>query len=624
MKKKNLLLMITATLLASCIGNEDLYDPNKVKEDAKANFPVKNIDPTQDWATRGTRTLDVTVNEETGKTYTIKVFTANPLVDNTDARLLTETEVKNGSTTNLTFDVSLALDYVYVMCKAGEKDYSVSAAPLVGNKFTASFGKAVGTRAYDLGDPVSFKRNMTVIDPMAVNVIEGMAIGQIVAMGAVHTIGENFTLNSATDLIYMGTHLYVSGTLKAKSLSLSAGSAISILEGGKLELDETLSIMGGEFYNAGTVTVGNTMVASRILPFDPESNSYGKFQNVNAYANSRMFTVEGGSVAQNDCKLNTQNLSILINRVFQVPVLATFNNGGYVECSMLNLDNSNLNLSGKSILSAKEASLAGGVITGPASGPNYPLFMSPKAIAATSSVVNTVYVDANSDNAFLKQGFKSVKVLTTDTENCTPEYTTDQDPSGDISLSGCTIGFEDVNQRSTTDYDFNDVVLWVSNVDNEGFSHIYLVAAGATNKIKVGYTTNGGRTAYLFEGKEVHELLNISEKAMFNTSGDMIMTGLPVQHLQVAQPTLDGINFFIEVNGDSQNRIYSKNSKEYVGGVPFALCVSEDWAFPAEKKRIDEAYPKFGTWGANKETEKTWYKEGANDVRPFDSSKLNK
>lgn len=611
MKKRSLILIVAATLLASCVDHESLYDSTRVKEEAKANFPVKNIDPTQDWATRGIRTLDVTVNEGAEK-YTIKVFTANPLVENTDARLLTEAEVKNGST-SLMFDVSLALEYVYVMCKAGEKDYSVSAAPMVGEKFVASFGTSTGTRAYDLADGIVIDEVLKKSPADFILLKDAMADGLFAGGEASYNLpaGNSLTIKGGT--LVANSHIYVSGTLEITGLLEMSGknASISVLEGGKLIFSNAsstnLSVWnGGVLYNAGTIEGAFTSVATDAKWLNDGNYSGGSFL--------------AQSDVQNNCKLDVKELSILKD--------GSFNNGGYVKCTTFNLNlDAKLNLSGKSVFDVHEAANLGtGTITGPTAKP-YPLFKANSISQIESeevAVKNTVYT-AKDVVGFFATKFKVVKATigTLPEGECVPPVNVDSDNTEDISLSGCTIGFEDVNQASTTDYDFNDVVLWVSNVDKTGIANIYLVAAGATNRIKVGYTTAGGRTRYLFEGKEVHELVG---EAMFNTSGAMVTTGLPVHPLQVAQQTLDGLNFFIEVNGDTNNLIYSKNGKEYIGAVPFALCISEDWAYPAEKKRIDEAYSNFGAWGANKDTNKTWYKEGVDDgsVRPFNSAKFNK
>lgn len=607
--KKNVLLIVSTIILASCIDHEDLYDPSKVKADAKENFPLENIDPAQDWATRGTRTLDVTVNEKAEQTYAIKVFTANPLTENTDARLLAQTEVKDGVATSLKFDVALDLEYVYVMCKAGDKDYSVSAARLIGNKFVASFGKQATTRATAVTGGIEFDNDM--YNPAgATNVEAGMDLGQIVTMGGKWQIASGQTFNGG-DLQFMGAHLYVLGTLKVSSLRIAHGSAISILEGGTLIVDGTLTVSnGGAFYNAGTVKSDKTMLSSG-----------GKWLNAGTYTGNAFTLLVAGTIAQNDCKLIIGSNQIALAQ-------GTFINNGYTKCARFSLDmDAKLNLSGASVFSVdNEALLGAGTITGTTSKP-YPLFVAgtlKEYNGASIIVTNTVYT-TEGVNDFFASKFKVVKanIGAIPDGKCVPPISTDDDETEDLPVSGCTIGFEDISAKTVTDYDFNDVVLWVSNPVNDQAS-IYLVAVGATNSIKVGYAL-GDRTYYLFGGKEVHDLLGVSAGTMFNTTGAVATENLPMEILQVAGPVLEKLNFFIEVNGKTENLIYSKNDKEYIGGVPFGLCVNESWSFPTERTKINDAYKGFGEWGANKNTNPTWYKNGAMDlVCPFDSRLLKK
>lgn len=610
--KKNLFLIGVTILLASCIDSEDLYDPSKVKEDAKQNFPVENVDPTQDWATRGTRTLDVIVNETAGQTYTIKVFTANPLKEDENPRLLAQTEVKDGVKASLKFDVSLSLDYVYVMCKAGEKDYAVSAAPLVDNKFVASFGKSATTRAgYDLVGGIEVDEAVYACPDDADDMMEGVSDNQFVSMG-----GGNYKVAKGESVIldkigFMGSstaRLYISGTLEVTSLQMrDSDASISVLKGGTLIVKDALTIANkGTFYNAGTVDVKKATLVTGV-----------KWLNDGVYKGGTLYFQTKEVVAQNNCRLEIDELKLFA---------ATFNNGGYVKCrSFVFIQDAKLNLSGKSVFDVQgTADLGVGTITGPTAKP-YPLFRANtlKQYDSQQVIVNNTVYTTEGVNSFFASKFKVVKATigTLPEGDCVPPVSTDDDDTENIPVSGCTIGFEDVSAKTVTDYDFNDVVLWVSNPVND-VSKIYLVAAGATNNIKVGYMLNSTKK-YLWGGKEVHELLGVSTGAMFNTSGMVVTENLPMYELQITASVLEKLNFFIEVNGKTDNLIFSKNDKEYIGGVPFGICVSEDWNFPIERTRIDEAYKGFGEWGKDKNTNLDWYKNGNAELTcPFNSALL--
>lgn len=118
--KRGLPILLLATLFSGCMKHESLLDEGKAKEEAEKNFPVKNIHPDQDWVMATSRTLNVTVNEKTGETYTIKVFNDNPFDTESDVRLLAQKEVKDGQFATIKFDAPTILERVYVMRQLGK------------------------------------------------------------------------------------------------------------------------------------------------------------------------------------------------------------------------------------------------------------------------------------------------------------------------------------------------------------------------------------------------------------------------------------------------------------------------------------------------------------------------
>ena len=83
--KKSIFLLLCISVLFSCTKKEDFFDPHHIDEEAKENFPVKDIDPSQDWNMAAIGTLSVSINQKTGEVYTVKVYTDNPL--NSEAML---------------------------------------------------------------------------------------------------------------------------------------------------------------------------------------------------------------------------------------------------------------------------------------------------------------------------------------------------------------------------------------------------------------------------------------------------------------------------------------------------------------------------------------------------------
>ena len=110
------LFILCISVLFSCTKKEDFFDPHHIDEEAKENFPVKDIDPSQDWNMAAVGTLSVSINQKTGEVYTVKVYTDNPLNSEGNARLLAKkTGVRDGETVLFTFDVPKAIESVYVL-----------------------------------------------------------------------------------------------------------------------------------------------------------------------------------------------------------------------------------------------------------------------------------------------------------------------------------------------------------------------------------------------------------------------------------------------------------------------------------------------------------------------------
>lgn len=132
-------------IFQGCIGDNDVYNPDRIQEEAKKAFPVKDIDPNQTWETSAVCKASVSVNEKAGETYTIKVYTANPYNTDGDAALLATATVENGKTVNFKFDIPMALQYVYVMKVNGERYSSAMPVAVENNAIKVAFGGGSGT-----------------------------------------------------------------------------------------------------------------------------------------------------------------------------------------------------------------------------------------------------------------------------------------------------------------------------------------------------------------------------------------------------------------------------------------------------------------------------------------------
>lgn len=83
-----LVILAMSILLQGC--KDDVFNPEKVKAAYQDRFPVKNIDPAMDWKMTQQVRVNVSVSEDTGIDYTIRIYDKNPLISRSSAKLLAE------------------------------------------------------------------------------------------------------------------------------------------------------------------------------------------------------------------------------------------------------------------------------------------------------------------------------------------------------------------------------------------------------------------------------------------------------------------------------------------------------------------------------------------------------
>ena len=75
-------VMAIAGVIASCSREVEIYQPTQEEKmaNAEAQLGVK-IDPNQDWHTSAKATAVVTVNGDYDETYTVKIYSNDPLLE---------------------------------------------------------------------------------------------------------------------------------------------------------------------------------------------------------------------------------------------------------------------------------------------------------------------------------------------------------------------------------------------------------------------------------------------------------------------------------------------------------------------------------------------------------------
>lgn len=260
--RKILLGLLVAVALASCSKHESLFDYDRVKEEAKENFPVKDIDPNHDWNMIEERTLKVTVDEA----CTIRVYTSNPFNTGGDARLLAETDTENATTVTLKFEVALAKKLLYV-AKTDKKQFSlVKTSLLEGEAFSdVTFGNVSSPRSVST---VSRSIDYTVPDnifncPTGITKIQNAGDLRMTGDGVIET-GTTVKLKDSENWIEMpaGKTLYIKGTLEVEKCYNSffpagTGTRIVVCDGGKIICGKSikLHLSKGDLYNKGQIVI---------------------------------------------------------------------------------------------------------------------------------------------------------------------------------------------------------------------------------------------------------------------------------------------------------------------------------------------------------------------------------
>lgn len=193
----------------------------------------------------------------------------------------------------------------------------------------------------------------------------------------------------------------------------------------------------------------------------------------------------------------------------------------------------------------------------------------------------------------------SYTVAKDETENCGVTFTSK--PNIPLTPSYTYYAFEDLG--TTDDFDFNDVIIRVSAADENDVCTVELVAAGGTLPAQLKYND-------INVGSEVHAAFGESSSVMVNTNSvnhDFTTLGT----LTLANGETPGnLTFVLAVTGNdgSTRQITSAATP---GAAPLYVIVSGDkdgkWFWPKERTNINVAYSQFGEWGANIQSNATWY-----------------
>lgn len=161
-----------------------------------------------------------------------------------------------------------------------------------------------------------------------------------------------------------------------------------------------------------------------------------------------------------------------------------------------------------------------------------------------------------------------------------------------------TMCFED--RPNEADYDMNDVVLTAKRASDTEIT-LTLLACGAKDHVTL-HNTNSA-----FEGKEIHELLNLSDDSpYYNTviggnSGGGTSTTVIVDSKTTIEDYLAGIYITNQVSG--QDIRFPGQ-----GYAPSVIIVPANFNYPKEGTSIVKSYPNFLEWAQDMNASKDWYR----------------
>ena len=304
-----LVILVISMLLQGC--KDDVFNPEKVKAAYQDKFPVKNIDPAMDWKMTQQVRVNVSVSEDTGIDYTIRIYDKNPLISRSSAKLLAEGTANNTTVFTTVMDCPSVLTSVFVCRTDAHSRNIVKYVSIQNGQLHAAFGssptttRAAWTRSVSIEtySPEKSEAEITAMlssaeeirpntdfqngkaykiskDNIYRNKISKDGMGSdnpaiIIIEGSWEPNGNNMTVErgfefyviDGGEIVIPDEHtftlvqssrfiVYAGGTIKGNDIELTNASGGSYnYNAGTMEIDDFHVNQEGAFYNCGTVRV---------------------------------------------------------------------------------------------------------------------------------------------------------------------------------------------------------------------------------------------------------------------------------------------------------------------------------------------------------------------------------
>lgn len=266
-----LAIIVVGAVFHSC--KDDVFDPEKVKQTYQDKFPVKDIDPNMDWKMTTPVAINVSVIEDAGVDYTVRIYDKNPLTDQSDANLLAEGIANNTTPFTTIMDCPSILTEVFV-CRIDNHNRSVMKyVSIENNQVNAAFGTPrPSTRASWTQDggieietytPEKSEKEIKSLLSDATEITNGTDY----LNGEVYKISKGKTFEGSITKGGLGDSnpaiIIIEGKWEPRSsVEVQRGFQFYVLDGGEIKIPDyqTLSIVEGTnfiIYEGGTLKGNN-------------------------------------------------------------------------------------------------------------------------------------------------------------------------------------------------------------------------------------------------------------------------------------------------------------------------------------------------------------------------------
>lgn len=656
--KKGILLLACLIGMISCSDHKDVFNPNaeaeKKKEEFDKNFPVTDIDPGQDWNNFRSVEVQAVVNEIAGETYTVKIYTENPLNVNSGAMLLAKKDVKNGETYTCNVELGKGISGVYVARIDSKGACLVKFASVRNGVASAAFGAGtrsarsvqagsvnldgvIETSPYSEAEirklldqavelkadpsPWALQRDCYKItsDYSLTQPIAGAGLQWPASKEPLIIVSEGVTLKTKGYQIGVGCTIVVLGTIEVAENTEFQNSKLVVFPQGKVEgtsLDFTNAGDRLAFYNAGTVNLKGTLTVNG-----------QRFYNcgnviVNAYSSTTPATarlVNNGHFYAADMALDNTDLYALCYTHIGT-FSSEFKNCYVADNTYLQVDNKLYSGASSNIYLGKNSQLSTGTYYYNATKIIAPNAQSEQAyikigvissehgdgtwwLGGQSTGYYTIDIDYSSwawKDSYSKTSFeKEVLGHGTDLESnftsasfeIIPPLRQD-DCSGDVTIDG---GQPNEDKVNCAYYAFEDL----GAVGDYDFNDVVLKVSrlSGESQATVELVAAGGTLATAVEygsevlWEEVHKAFGVDLSGMVNTGrGSAVQTPVAKTISVPSNASFNDLKFTIKVIYNNGSSMNTVESVPSKGNAPQCLCISGDWKWPRENVSITQAY----------------------------------